>query len=35
MKYIAIAACVIAAGAIVISGHDGWGWFLLVGFLLS
>jgi hypothetical protein len=32
---IAITACVIAAAWLAVSGSPHWGWFLVVGFLLS
>jgi len=27
-------ACIVVAGAVAISGHDGWGWFLFAAVVL-
>lgn len=30
-----VAVCVICAAVIAASGHDGWGWFLLLAVILD
>lgn len=34
-KHVVALALAIAAGAIGFSGHDGWGWFLLLTFMVE
>lgn len=34
MKYLPSTALFVAAGVIAATGHDGWGWFLFLGFIL-